>query len=97
MLRDDLEYITFVSTGASVGVGVDVSDTAETVEDEAAEEDEAAASAAFFRPLLNPLEKTPTIRKNRMKPSRIVPHPTVPLCAFLEDFLLRDPPQEVLT
>ena len=65
MLSDDVEYITFVSTGASVGVGVDVSDTAETVEDEAAEEDEAAASAAFFRPLLNPLEKTPTIRKNR--------------------------------
>lgn len=88
MLSDDWEYITFVSTGASVGVGVEVSDTAETVEDEAAEEDEAAASAAFFRPLLNPLEKTPTIRKNRMKPSRIVPHPTVPLCAFLEDFLL---------
>lgn len=46
MLSDDWEYITFVSTGASVGVGVEVSDTAETVEDEAAEEDEAEQDSA---------------------------------------------------
>ena len=95
MLSDDLEYITFVSAGASVGVGVEVSDITETVG--VAEEDETADSAAFLRPLLSPLEKTPIMKKNKIKPSRIVPHPTVPLCAFLEDFLLRDPPPEVLT